>query len=64
MGPGVVSYDCPVFLVQDDACKVAIFLAFHVLVCLYYCIDATELVFKFVDGLWRYVAVEVGNLVA
>ncbi len=63
VGPDVVADDNPVFFLWDDACQVAILLAFCVVVRFDQRADTAELVFEFVDAFWRDDAIEVGNLV-
>ncbi len=64
MGLGVVADDNPVFFLRDDACQVAILLAFRVVVGFDQRADTAKLVFEFVDAFWHDDVVEVGNLVA
>jgi hypothetical protein len=46
MGPGCIGDDDPVFVLWDDAGKVAIFLALCVVVHFYDCAHPTELIVK------------------
>ena len=52
MDPGCVGDDDPVFILRDDAGKVAIFLALRVVVRFDDCAHSAELIFELVDAFW------------